>query len=119
MIRRWWQSLDVGFDPISGALAVIQPPATQLVAGVRTVEVEHQAVPLFTEPTPCREIWLAAPDADFGINARPVLIGDAQAQVLAIAPHDQGGLTVAIDDAGKLYLRAQVSFDSLVYLLVK
>ena len=60
MARRWINSLDVEFAPLTGAIRTDSGSPTSWVGGSRTASVGSPQ-PLVAQATPCRFVWIGAP----------------------------------------------------------
>jgi hypothetical protein len=118
MPRRWIQSADVEISD-AGALAVSSPAPTALSGGTRTV-ANTSAAALVTVSTPCRAVWIGPRMSAAGValNSRPVLVGDAQNQNIPVMPSNFEGLTIAIDNAAKLFIKCGVGGEGVVYRII-
>ncbi len=123
MTRRWLQSADVDVDESTGAILVrgdssitTAPPST-LAGGTKIVASAATAEPLVCESTPCRCVWIGplCDDDGVGTNTKPVFLGDSDNQNMPLLPHSVSGLVLAIDDAGKVFLKVGADGEGVAY----
>lgn len=116
MARKWIQAADVEISD-AGALAVSSPPPTSLSGGTKTCANQAVAEKLVAASTPCRAVWIGPRVTTAGVaqNTKPVFIGDSAGQNIPIMPANFEGLTIAIDNASKLYIKANANGEGVVY----
>ena len=121
MAKRYIKSADVVVNDETGALLVEgaggASPATTLAGGTKTCANAAVAEKLIAAATPCQAVWVGARvDANGDAqNTKPCFIGDSAGQNIPIAVGNFEGLTIAIDDASKLYVKVGANNEKVNY----
>jgi hypothetical protein len=92
--------------------------AASFAGGTKTVSAAATPEKLVADSTPCRGVWIGAPinaDTGVGTNTKPVFIGDAAGQNVPLLSGDYRGVTIAIDDASKVFIKVGVNGEGVVY----
>jgi hypothetical protein len=122
MTRRWMHSADVEINDATGAL-LVQPvagsatAASSFAGGTKMVAAAATPEPLVAASTPCKAVWIGPPCEGNGAptNTKPVFLGDADSQNLPLLPSALAGVTLAIDDAQKLYVKVGANGEGVAY----
>lgn len=114
--KQWIKTASVAVDEDDGSLLVKIKPPTRFAGDVLILS-SGMAVPLVSQPTPCRWVWVGAPVSDQGtpLSQSPIFIGDATNQNMGLATTDYHGFTIEIDDASKIYVMALKAGGMLMY----
>ena len=120
MARKWLGSADIEINTATGAILVDGsgvPLPSSLAGGSKTLAAAAAAQPLVGQPTPCQAVWIGPRvDGDgVALNTKPCFIGDSQSQNIPILPDNAEGLILRIDDAAKLFVKAGVNGEGVVY----
>ena len=116
MARRWINSADVEISD-GGAVAVLSAAPSTFVGGTKTIAAAATPEKLVTASTPCRFVWVGARcDANGAAqNTKPCFVGDADGQSIPVMAANFEGFFLPIDDASKIYVKAGVNGDGVVY----
>ncbi len=127
MVRKWIQSVDVEVgedgrlkvDTGNGGGGSAAP--TSITCGTKTVAAAATPEALVAESTPCKRVWLGARyNAATGaaLNTAPVRIGGVGGQTIPLMPSNFEGVTIDIDDAGKLYVDVAQDGEGVHYAIL-
>jgi uridylate kinase len=101
---------------MSGASQVVKTDApVALPGGTKIVALATTPQALVAVETKCRGVWIGARKdaAGAAVNTGRVLIGDSAGQNIPLETTDTKGMTLAIDDASKVYVKVFTNGDGV------
>ena len=119
--RKFAGSVDLAQDDQSGAVLARPDVLTALTCGAKTVAATATPERLVAASVPtARGVWVAARTNANGAaqNTKPVFLGDATTQAIAIMPTDTAGIILPIDPY-KVYVKVGVNGEGVSYAILE